>query len=113
MCVIQLKLKEHEKHKVQNNPLNINFRITKTVQQKQLLTIINAYAPITAKVKNDANELHEMYGQMGNIINEVKNKNSSLLLICGDFNTKIGKSKIQKPCVGKYSRGFRKDSGQI
>ena len=51
VCVIQLKLKEHEKYKVQNNPLNINFRITKTVQEKQLLTIINVYAPTTAKGK--------------------------------------------------------------
>lgn len=111
--VIQLKLKEHEKYKVQNNPLKINLRITKTVQQQQqLLTIINVYAPTTAKVKNDANELHEMYGQIGNIINEVKNKNSSLLLLCGDFNAKIGKSKIKEPCVGRYSRGFRNDSGQ-
>eukprot|EP00112_Aurelia_sp_Birch-Aquarium-sp1_P019881 Seg5003.2 transcript_id=Seg5003.2/GoldUCD/mRNA.D3Y31 product="hypothetical protein" protein_id=Seg5003.2/GoldUCD/D3Y31 len=72
VCVIQLKLKEHEKYKVQNNPLNINLRITKTVQQKQLLTIINTYAPTTAKVKNDPKELYEMYSQIGNIITEVK-----------------------------------------
>lgn len=36
----------------------------------------------------------------------------SLLLLCGDFNSKIGKSTIKEPCVCKYSRGFRNDSGQ-
>ena len=34
-----------------------------------------------------------MYTNLANFINEFKNKNTSLILIAGDFNAKVGKTK--------------------
>ena len=66
--------------------------------------ITNVHASTATNVKNDPNILHDMYAWINNIINEVKNK--SILLLCGNFNAKIGKSTIKEQCVCKYSRGF-------
>ena len=65
VCVIQLNLKEKRKHQV---------------QQKQLLMIINIYAPTVIKAKEDLNTLYEIYAQIENIITEIKSQNTSVLL---------------------------------
>ena len=101
MGAIQLNLKENDTDKYQDHQ-----------KQKQLLTIINIYAPTTTKVREDPNALTEMYAQIESIIAEVRNKNSSLLLLGGDFNAKIGKSPIKEPCVGRFFRGKRNASRQ-
>ena len=54
-------------------------------------------------------ELDELYTDLGNIINEFKNK--SQIYIAGDFNAKVGASG-NEDCVGKYSSGRRNMSGQ-
>ena len=111
VCVIQFSLDDKEKYVTEQNANNINIRI-KRVKKKKLLTIINVYAPTTSRVRENPTELSEMYADIGNIITEVKNKNSSLFLLCGDFNAKIGISDNTESCTGSFSRGIRNNSGQ-
>ena len=53
-----------------------------------------------------------MYEQLEKEINKIKR--TSLLLITGDFNAKIGKRKPNSTeiCYGKYSIGIRNEPGQ-
>ena len=46
------------------------------------------------------------------LISEHQNKDTSLLLICGDFNAKVGTNNDDAECVGRFSRGHRNVSGQ-
>ena len=77
---------------------------------KNLLTIINVYAPTTDIAEKDPNILNEMYEQLGKVIHEIKD--TSLTIVAGDMNSKIGKAKEDEECCGKYSRGERNKSGQ-
>ena len=74
-----------------------------------MITIINVYAPHTQRLKEDITELEELYTDLGNVINEFKNK--SQVYIAGDFNAKVGENGNEE-CVGKYGRGRRNMSGQ-
>ena len=50
-----------------------------------------------------------MYDQLDIVINEIKD--TSLMIIAGDMNSKIGKAKKDEECCGNYSRGERNRSG--
>ena len=41
-----------------------------------------------------------------------KNLSTSMILIAGDFNGKVEKADEFETCVGKWTRGHRKDNGQ-
>ena len=71
--------------------------------------VVNIHAPTTDIVEKDPNVLIELYEQLDNVIDEIKN--TSLMIIAGDMKSKIGKSKDEE-CCGKYSKGERNDSGQ-
>ena len=71
---------------------------------KNLLTVVDIYAPTTDIVEKDPNVLIELYEQLDKVIDEIKN--TSLMIIAGDMNSKIGKSKDEE-CCGKYSKGER------
>ena len=49
---------------------------------------------------------------LNTLISEHQNKDTSLLLICGDFNAKVGTNNDDAECVGRFSRGHRNLSGQ-
>ena len=73
------------------------------------------YAPTTERVKDDPTELDPLYLEPGNTISEIKKDTTcktSLLLITGDFNAKVGTTKGE-PCLGSYSRCIRNTSGQM
>ena len=125
LSVIQLKLRDDEYICEQLNGINLRVRkahhytanlrkdlkmAIKKPKVKKLLTIINVYAPTTKKVTENVSSLDEMYAQLGTLFSEFKN--TSLILIAGDFNAKVGKSKDMEMCLGKYSRGIRNNSGQ-
>ena len=93
----------------QVGPLQINLR---KKSPKNLISIINIYAPTTERVKNDMSELDSMYTQLNNVINELKN--TTLLFLAGDWNAKVGKSmNSSNTCLGRYSRGRRNNNGQL
>ena len=86
--------------------------VIKQTTVRNLITIINVYAPTTERVKNDEGELDQMYTDLGNLISELT-KVASLVLIAGDFNAKVGKHSGNEACLGQYSRRKRNNSGQL
>ena len=65
-------------------------------------------------MKEDPNELDQMYAEIGETITKInsdRTTKTSLLIIDGDFNAKVGKTKGEQ-CLGSYSRGTRNTSGQ-
>ena len=80
------------------------------VQPRNMITIVNVYAPTTERVKEDITELDELYTALGDLVDQFKS--TSLLLIAGDWNAKVGKSSAGDKCIGKFSRGIRNSSGQ-
>ena len=83
----------------------------KAVQPKHLITIINVYAPHSERVRNDQQELDEMYTQLSTVFNELKPK-SKLTFLAGDWNSKVGKNNDNTPCLGRYSKGKRNYNGE-
>ena len=55
-----------------------------------------------------------MYTKLMQLMDKYKNKTSSLLLIGGDFNAKVGTRTENElnTCMGRYARGRRNNSGQ-
>ena len=81
-------------------------------KEKNLLSVINVYAPTTSRVDSNPNERTEFYTDLSTTMQEVKKK-SCLVLIGGDFNAKIGKQpERDEMCVGRFSRGRRNIAGQ-
>eukprot|EP00794_Sanderia_malayensis_P021165 gene21165-23243_t len=125
ISVLQIRTKDpvYECHQINETSLKISLvkkytctrRGTKTVINhaavRNLITIINVYAPTTERVKNDIDELDHLYTDLGILIPELT-KAASLVLIASDFNAKIGKRSGIETCLGKYSRGKRNNSGQ-
>ena len=65
-------------------------------------------------MKEDPNELDQMYAEIGETITKInsdRTTKTSLLIIAGDFNAKVGKTKGEQ-CLGSYSRGTRNTNGQ-
>ena len=82
---------------------------------KNCISIINVYAPTTERVKDSPSELDQLYLEIGDTISKIRNDSTcrtSLLLIAGDFNAKVGKTRGES-CLGSYARGERNTSGQI
>ena len=107
--VYNKKNKQKYKYRPNNFRKHLKTRIRRT-NDKNLLTIINVYAPTADLVEKNEEILIEMHEQLENVINEIKN--TSLLIIAGDMNAKIGKSKGGEECCGIYSKGERNRSGQ-
>ena len=117
IAVIQFHTSENLRPKNKYNVKSISdtkIQIShKTTKPKKLITIINVYAPQSGRLKISSDELDEMYNQLNTLVSEHnKNKDTSLLLICGDFNAKVGKNNDGTECLGQYSRGRRNVSGQ-
>ena len=80
---------------------------------KSLISIINVYAPTNDIVEKDDKILQNMYEEINNTINILKNK--SMIFIAGDLNAKVGKKTsqyINDSCLGNFSRGTRNSTGQ-
>ncbi len=77
--------------------------------EQRIITIINVYAPTTARVAHDQTEIENLYEELNTLVAQFKSKTS--LILCGDFNAKVG-VRNQETCLGRYSRGIRNNSGQ-
>ena len=82
---------------------------------KKCISIINVYAPTTEMAKNDPSELDQLYVDIGETMSKLKSDtttNTSLLLLAGYFNAKVGKTQGES-CLRSYSRGRRNAIGQM
>lgn len=90
---------------------DLGQKLTKK-KEKNLLTVVNVYAPTSKRAADNSNELEDVYSDLAKVLEETK-KESSLTLIGGDFNAKVGKRENgEEECLGRYSRGRRNESGQ-
>ena len=82
------------------------------IEDRNVVTIINVYAPTSELVKKDRKELEELYGQVEKLLAD--HRKNSLVIVAGDFNAKIGKrdSDNVEECIGRYTNGKRNKSGQ-
>ena len=53
-----------------------------------------------------------MYGELKELLAELKKLSTKLVIVAGDFNAKIGKRTGTESCMGRYSRGERNPNGQ-
>ena len=87
--------------------------VSSSEEPKNLLNIINVYAPTTTLVKKDIKLLDKMYERLSDLINKFKSKPNSINIIVGDFNAKVGKTEGVEYCLGNHSRGRRNNPGQM
>ena len=88
----------------------INITIDRTkAQRRELITIINVYAPTSDLVNEDDSEICGIYSKISELIKEFK---QNYVFIAGDFNARIGKRKRDETCLGRFSRGQRNAAGQ-
>ena len=89
---------------------NMKMKI-KVIQPRNLISIINVYAPHSARVRNNKEELDQMYTELTTLYNDLRTK-SKLVYLAGDFNSKVGINNDNTPCLGKYSKGKRNSNGE-
>ena len=99
ICVIQLITK------------NENNRKKSKGKSSHVITIINVYAPTTDRVKKHPNEIEKLYANLNKLCDQFEKQSTSVTIIAGDFNAKVGKSNQTETCLGAWSRGKRNDSG--
>ena len=80
--------------------------------ERELVTIINVYAPHSGIVSENPEELQNFYNELDQTYRAVLNDSTlSQLIICGDFNSRVGKSGAEE-CVGSYVKGSRNENGK-
>ena len=102
--------KECEKSLIDYKTLNSRIMSFEIKCKPINITTFVVYAPTSSYCDEDADEF---YDQLQDALDETKKRN--IIMICGDFNAKIGKG--QKPgdsnaCVGNYGLGLRNDREQ-
>ena len=88
--------------------------LERNTAKDHLINIINIYAPTSEKVENNENIIQSLYHKVEDIMNKLKTP-TSITLIGGDFNAKVGKRLPDDDinCLGRYSKGVRNRSGEL
>ena len=74
------------------------------------LHIINAYAPTSIITNKNPNETDQFYQNLEDLLNTLNKKE---VIICGDFNAKVGSSNPSFPKhIGKYTTGKTNINGE-
>ena len=73
------------------------------------LTIINAYGPTTQLVNNNQDLQEDFFSQLAALT--TRYSSSSLFIIAGDFNSKLGRKQADELSLGEHSRGTRNRNG--
>ena len=82
------------------------------LSKRSTLSLVNAYAPTATRVAADYVHLDEFYSALGDCLGSVRS--SSLVLVAGDFNAKLGqRDDSGGSCTGRYGRGRRNYSGAM
>jgi exonuclease III len=90
----------------------IHLQFTNYKRKNSKLTIINAYAPTSTRVADHPEEAEQFYEDLKNLYNH--HSSSSLLVICGDFNAKLGKQQCSdEQFMGHFGKGSRNNNGEL
>jgi exonuclease III len=80
-------------------------------RRKAMITIINSYAPHTGITKEDPEKRDAFYSDLQRTYEQYKSK-SSMVIVAGDFNSKIGKKLSEyELCNGSHGKGVRNMNG--
>ena len=88
------------------------FIISKTESRNTYLTLINVYSPTSERTRKNPTETQAFYDQLSKTYKEYKPR-SEFVIICGDFNSKIGLKRNNENFMGKYGKGTRNSNGEI
>ena len=74
------------------------------------ITIINSYAPTSAISKTKPEQLDIYYKDLQTVFDTLTN--STLVILAGDFNAKVGKRKEGENSIGSFPKGYRNENGE-
>ena len=74
------------------------------------MNIINVYAPTSDRAKYP-NELKKLYKNLDKLCKELDKITSSITMLSGNFNSKVGRRTESESCIGQWSRGSRNQNG--
>ena len=103
----------HGMRSISNRIGVLRLKLNTTKSKSSYLTIINAYAPTMKCTQTTPEATEEFYEQLYNTYEMYKN--SSLLMIGGDFNAKLGMKRpddIPETIIGRYGKGYRNENGK-
>ena len=73
------------------------------------ITLFNIYGPTSALTRNNPDEIDNLYNSLQTVYDSLTN--DTLILLAGDFNSKVGKKKEGETNLGSFSKGTRNDNG--
>ena len=76
-----------------------------------IANIVNVYAPHCEITNNNPEITINFYNDPNNLLNQIKNKSSIVLVAC-DFNGETGWKTDLEKCLGNFSGGRRNQTGQ-
>ena len=79
-------------------------------RRKNLLVVINAYAPHIGLVAKDDTLAEKFYSDLKSTVDNFKGMDS---VITGDFNAKFGKHANSDDCMGSHGRGSGNQNGDF
>ena len=80
-------------------------------KNSKLISIINVYGPTSMITKEKPEVRDQFYEKLENII-KIEEKKAQLILLAGDFNSKVGKMQTEDISLGHFSKGKRNENGE-
>ena len=88
------------------------IKISKTkMKPKNIINTINVYAPTSYRAKKCPDEIKKLYKNLDKLCKEFYKTPSSIIMLAGDFNSKVGRRTGPKSCTGQWSRGRQNQNG--
>ena len=81
------------------------------MKPKNIINIINVYAPTSDWAKKCSNEIKKLYKNLDKLCKEFDKAPSSITMLAGDFNSKTGGRTGPESCIGQWSRERRNQNG--
>ena len=81
-----MKIKKRPQYKtiIENNATKMKLV---EIKPKNIISIVNIYAPHTQRIKDDSKELDELYDDLNKVLQELS---KTTVMIIGDWNAKVG-----------------------
>ena len=76
-----------------------------------IINNINVYARTSNQAKKCPNELKKLYKNVDKLCKEFDKIPSSITILAGYFNSKVGKGTGAESCIGQWSRDKRNQNG--
>ena len=81
------------------------------MKPKNIINIINVYAPTSDQARKYPNELKKLYKNLDKLCKGLGKAPSSITMLAGNFNSKVGRRTGPENCIRHWSRGKRNQNG--